>query len=47
MQTLPHSTLSETTEVMLRNICQEMAQIEQAMISCRGDALGEPRLTGA
>ena len=36
----------ETTEVMVRNIGRELAEIEQAMGRCRGDAAAEPELTG-
>ena len=36
----------ETTEVMVRNIGRELAEIEQAMGHCRGDAATEPELTG-
>ena len=31
---------------MVRNIGRELAEIEQAMKRCRGDAVAEPRLTG-
>ena len=36
----------ETTEVMVRNIGRELAEIEQAISRCRGDAAAEPELTG-
>jgi hypothetical protein len=32
---------------MVRNIVRELAEIEQAMGRCRGDAVAEPRLTGS
>jgi len=32
---------------MVRNIARELAEIEQAMGRCRGDAVAEPRLTGS
>jgi hypothetical protein len=32
---------------MVRNIGRELAEIEQAMGRCRGDAEAEPRLTGS
>ena len=46
MQTPLRPTPRETTEVMVRNIGRELAEIEQKMARCRGDALVEPRLTG-
>ena len=46
MQTPLRPTPRETTEVMVRNIGRELADIEQKMARCRGDALVEPRLTG-
>ena len=36
----------ETTEAMVRNICRELAEIEQAISRCKGDRIAEPRLTG-
>jgi hypothetical protein len=36
----------ETTEAMVRNIGRELAEIEQAMGRCRGDAAAEPVLSG-
>ncbi len=47
MQTPPRPTPRETTEAMVRNIVRELAEIEQAMGRCRGDAVAEPRLTGS
>jgi hypothetical protein len=47
MQTPPRLTPRETTEAMVRNIVRELAEIEQAMGRCRGDAVAEPRLTGS
>ena len=45
---LPHPpSPRESTEAMVRNISRELVQIEQAMRACRGDAVAEPRLTGA
>jgi len=46
MQTPPRPTPRETTEAMARNIGRELAEIEQAMARCRGDAVAEARLTG-
>jgi len=46
MQKPPTSTPRESTEAMARNIGRELAEIEQAISRCRGDAEGEPRLTG-
>ena len=46
MQTPPRSTPRETTEAMVRNICRELAEIEQAFSRCRGDRIAEPKLTG-
>jgi hypothetical protein len=31
---------------MVRNIGRELAEIQQAIGQCRGDAVAEPRLTG-
>jgi hypothetical protein len=31
---------------MVRNIGREMAEIQQALARCRGEALAEPKLTG-
>ena len=31
---------------MVRNICRELAEIQQAITRNRGDAAAEPRLTG-
>lgn len=45
MQT-PRPAARESTEVMVRNIGRELAEIEQAMARCRADAVAEPRLTG-
>jgi hypothetical protein len=42
----PRPTPRETTEAMVRNIGRELAEIEQAMGRCRGDAVAEPGLTG-
>ena len=42
----PRPTPRETTEAMVRNIGRELAEIEQAMGRCRGDAVAEPELTG-
>jgi len=47
MQTPPRPTPRETTEAMVRNIVRELAEIEQAMGRCCGDAVAEPRLTGS
>ena len=46
MQTPPRPTPRETTEAMVRNIGRELAEIEQAIGRCRGDAVAEPELTG-
>ena len=46
MQTPPRFTPRETTEAMVRNIGRELAEIQQAMLRCRGDAVAEARLTG-
>ena len=46
MQTPPRPTPRETTEAMVRNIGQELAEIEQAIGRCRGDLVAEPELTG-
>jgi hypothetical protein len=46
MQKPPHATPRESTEVMVRNIGRELAEIEQAIGRCRGDLVAEPRLTG-
>ena len=46
MQAPLRPTPRETTEAMVRNIGRELAEIEQKMARCRGDALAEPRLTG-
>ena len=46
MDRLPRPTPRETTEAMVRNIGRELAEIEQAMGRCRGDAVVEPELTG-
>ncbi len=46
MQTPPRPTPRETTGAMVRNIGQELAEIEQAISLCRGDRVAEPRLTG-
>jgi hypothetical protein len=46
MQKPPHATPRESTEAMVRNICRELAEIEQAIGRCRGDRMAEPRLTG-
>lgn len=47
MQIPPRSTPRESTEAMVRNICRELAEIEQAMEQCRGDLVAEPKLTGS
>jgi hypothetical protein len=47
MQTPPRPSPRESTEAMVRNIARELAEIEQAMGRCRGDAVAEPRLTGS
>jgi len=46
MQTPPRPTPRESTEAMVRNIGRELAEIEQAIGRCRGDAVAEPELTG-
>ena len=46
MQTPPHPSPRESTEAMVRNIGRELAEIEQAIGRCRGDAVAEPELTG-
>ena len=46
MQTPPRPTPRESTEAMTRNICRELAEIEQANSRCRGDLVAEPKLTG-
>lgn len=46
MQNLPRPSPRESTEAMVRNIGQELAEIETALARCRGDAIAEPRLTG-
>ena len=46
MQTPLRPTPRETTEVMVRNIGRELAEIEQKVAPWRADALAEPRLTG-
>lgn len=46
MPTPPRPTPRETTEAMVRNICQEISEVARAMDRCRGEALAEPRLTG-
>jgi hypothetical protein len=46
MPTPPRPTPRETTEAMVRNIGRELAEIEQPMKPCRGDAVAEPELTG-
>ena len=46
MQNRRPQSARETTEAMVRNIGRELADIEQAMKRCRGDAVAEPRLTG-
>jgi hypothetical protein len=46
MQTPPPSSPRETTEAMVRHIGRELAEIEQAIRSCRGDLVAEPELTG-
>jgi hypothetical protein len=46
MQTPPRPTPRETTDAMVRNIGQELAEIEQRISRCRGDRVAEPRLTG-
>ena len=46
MQTPLRATPRETTEAMVRNIGLELAEVQQAMVRCRGDAVAEPRLTG-
>jgi hypothetical protein len=46
MDRLPRLTTRENTEAMVRNIGRELAEIEQAMKRCRGDAVAEPELTG-
>ena len=47
MPTPPRPTPRESTEAMVRNICREPAEIEQAISRCRGDRIAEPKLTGA
>lgn len=47
MQTPPRPTPRETTEVMVRNIGRELAEIEQAIGRCRCDLIAEPELTGS
>ena len=47
MQTPPRPTPRESTEAMVRHIGRELAEIEQAMKRCRGDAVAEPELTGS
>jgi len=47
MQTPPRPTRRETTQAMVRNIGQELAEIEQAIGRCRGDLIAEPKLTGS
>jgi hypothetical protein len=44
--TTPRATPRESTEVMVRNIGRELAEIEQAIGRQRGDRVAEPRLTG-
>ena len=51
MQTQPRSrpsrpTPRKSTETMVHNIGRELAEIKQAMGSCCGDAVAEPKLTG-
>ena len=46
MPTPPRPSPRESTEAMVRNICRELAEIEQAISRCRGDRVAEPRLTG-
>ena len=46
MPTPPRPTPRENTEAMVRNICRELAEIEQAFSRCRGDRIAEPKLTG-
>ena len=41
MQTPLRPTPRETTEAMVRNIGRELAEIEQKMARCRGDAVAE------
>jgi hypothetical protein len=47
METPPRPTPRETTEAMVRNIGRELAEIQQAMVRCRGDRVAEPKLTGS
>jgi hypothetical protein len=46
MQTPPRPMPRETTEAMVRNIGRELAEIQQAISRCRGDAVAEPEITG-
>jgi hypothetical protein len=46
MQITPRATAREKTEVMVRNIGLELAEIEQAIGRCQGDEAAEPALTG-
>lgn len=46
MPTPPRHTPRESTEAMVRNIGQELAEIQQALGRCRGETVAEPRLTG-
>lgn len=46
MPTPPRPTPRETTTAMVRNICRELAEIQQAIARSRGNAAAEPRLTG-
>ena len=42
----PCPTPRESTEAMVRNVGLELAEIELAIGSCRGDVVAEPKLTG-
>jgi len=46
MQMPPRPTPRESTEVMVRNIGRELAEIDQRISLCRSDRVAEPRLTG-
>jgi hypothetical protein len=47
METRPGSSPRESTEAMVRHIGRELAEIEQAIGRCRGDAKAEAQLTGS
>ncbi len=47
MQEQPRPSPRESTEAIVRHIVRELADIQEAIRRCHGDAEAEARLTGA